>query len=240
MRIRLKTAILVMGFSLAMSSTLFAQLKENLELNLFGGGSWYSSNRYDISFPQAVTPIPGEFKLDHGLRAGARLGVFTRGHWGQEFFYTYEPNTAHFIRRSAPTSSLDLDIQVHNYGISGLYYFVESEERRARPFVTFGLGGTLYRLTPEAATLVRDPLRGNVPDMDNAHELAFNYGFGVKTTRAAGRVGFRFDVRGYLGRTPSFGLARQSDDPNATVFPATGSFHNAEATAGVIFYFGRR
>jgi hypothetical protein len=240
MRRWLTSAILMTGFSLALSTAADAQLRDNLELNLFGGASWYSSNRYEIGFPQQLTPIQGKFRLDSAWRAGARVGVFTRGHWGQEFFYSYEPNRAHFIRQSPPSSALDLDIQVHNYGITGLYYFHENEERRARPFVSFGLGGTFYRLTPEAAAVVRDPLRGNASDIDNAHEIAMNYGFGIKTTRAAGRVGFRLDVRGFLGRNPSFGLARQSDDPSATVFPATGSIHNAEASAGLIFYFGRR
>ena len=67
-----------------------------------------------------------------------------------------------------------------------------------------------------------------------------NYGFGVKSTRSAGWLGFRFDLRGFVGRHPSFGLARQSNDPNATVFPATGVIHNGEASAGLIFYFGKR
>jgi hypothetical protein len=240
MRRWLTRAILLTGFSLTISTAASAQLRDNIELNVFGGASWYSSNRYEIGFPQSATPIEGKFRLDSAWRAGLRLGVFTRGHWGQEFLYSYEPNRAHFIRRTAPSSSLDLDIQVHNYGATGLYYFHESEERAVRPFASFGIGGTVYRLTPEAAALVRDPLRGNAPDMDNAHELALHYGFGFKTTRAASRVGFRLDVRGFLGRTPSFGLARQADDPNATVFPASGAIHNAEATAGLIFYFGRR
>ncbi len=240
MRRWLTSSILMMGFSLGMSTTANAQLKDNLELNVFGAGSWYSTNKYDISFPQSANPIRGEFKLDRGLRAGLRLGVYTRGRWSQEFFYSYEPNTAHFRRLSAPSSSLDLDVQVHNYGVNALYYFHEDEVRKVRPFLNIGVGGTMYRLTPESAAIARDPLRGNVPDMDNSNELALNYGFGVKSTRAGGWLGFRIDFRGFLGRHPSFGLARQSDDPNATVFPATGVIHNGEASAGMIFYFGKR
>ncbi len=236
----LTTAAMTVGLFLAFSNGAYAQLKDNLELNVFGGGTWYSSNKYQIGFPQAATPIQGQFRLDEGIRAGLRLGVYTRGRWGQEFFYSYEPNTAHFIRRSAPASSLDLDIQVHNYGANALYYLQENESGKVRPFASVGIGGTLYRLTPDSAAFVRDPLRGNAPDMDNAHEIAFNYGFGFKTTRAASRIGFRADIRGFLGRHPSFGLARESNDPNATVFPAAGAIHHAEATAGLIFYFGRR
>jgi len=43
-------------------------------------------------------------------------------------------------------------------------------------------------------------------------------------------------MRGFLTRTPSFGLPRESSDPNAKVFPAGGAFHNIEATAGIVFY----
>src|SRR3989304_3963148 len=236
MRRGLRIAMLMAGVYLAISNGAHAQLKDNLELNVFGGGTWYSSNKYQIGFPQAVTPIEGQFRLDEGIRAGLRLGVYTRGRWSQELFYSYEPNTAHFIRRSVPASSLDLDIQVHNYGVNALSYLPANEQGGGRPVASLGVGGTIYRLTPDSAAFVRDPLRGNAPDMDNAHEIALNYGFGFKTTRAAGRIGFRADVRGFLGRHPSFGLARQSDDPNATVFPATGAIHPAEASAGPVFY----
>jgi hypothetical protein len=244
----LTRAILMTGFSLTMSTGAYAQLKDNIEIQLFWGGSWHSSNRYVIGFPQVQQPTPpiqNIFKLDApAWRGGVRVGVFTRGHWGQEFFYSYEPNTAHFEELSPNPNSVDLAVAIHNYGITGLYYFQESEERRVRPYASFGLGGTLYRLTSNSAAFVRDPnstTRLDIgPDMDNAHEIGMHYGLGLKTTRAAGWLGFRFDVRGYLGRHPSFGLPRQSDDSTQTVFPATGAIHNGEVSAGLIFYFGRR
>src|SRR3990172_4234935 len=136
MRRGLTTAVMTAGLFLAFSNGAHAQLKDNLELNVFGGGTWYSSNKYQIGFPQAVTPIEGQFRLDEGIRAGLRLGGYTRGRWGQELFYSYEPNTAHFIRRSVPASSLDLDIQVHNYGVNALYYLRENESGRVRPFAS--------------------------------------------------------------------------------------------------------
>jgi hypothetical protein len=232
-------AILVSLLSLGMAGVAHGQLSENLELNVFGGGSAYSDKRFVISSPQSTTPIDGAFRMNNAARAGLRVGVYTRGHWSQEFFYSYEPTTAHFIRRTSPQSSLDVRLGVHNYGITGLYYFQESESRNVRPFLSIGVGGTFYRLTPEAEAFVHDPLRGNVPDMNSSNELALNYGFGVKM-RTSDWVGFRVDLRGFLGRNPSFGLARSSSDPNATVFPATGAIHNGEASAGIIFYFFKR
>jgi outer membrane protein with beta-barrel domain len=221
------------------SSAVFAQDWASFELNPFGAFSIYSSKEFEISFPQSITPIQGKFRLDRAIRGGIRGTVYERGHWGEEFLYSYEPNQAHFIRRSPPTSSLNLDIAVHNIAANALYYFNEDETHRIRTFATIGLGMTIYQLTTDSQQFVRDPLRGNMPDMDSSRELTMNYGFGFKA-RLASYVGFRGDIRGFVGRNPSFGLARQSSNPNATVFPAAGAINNGEVSAGLIFYFRKR
>ena len=234
---RLKNFIVTLVCLLAFSSVAHAQLKDNIEVNLFGGGSIYNRNKFEIGFPQSAIPIQETFKLSRAVRGGLRVGVFDRGHWSQEFFYSYEPNIAHFVRVSAPSTSVDLRLRIHNYGITGLYYFQDNELQSIRPFVSIGVGGTLYRLTQEAESIARDPLRGNLPGIKNSHLLALNYGVGVKVRPSSSWIGFRVDVRGFLGPNPSFRLPRQSDDPNAIVFPAGGAIHNGEASAGVIFYF---
>lgn len=234
---RVTNAIAVTGFCLMLSNAAYAQY--NIELNVFGAGSIYTKNSYEIGYPQSPTPIPGELKLDAHGRGGMRLGVYSHGHWGQEFFYSYEPNRVHLAKGAPSPSNTDLQIQIHNYGINALYYLVETEGHTLQPFVSAGIGGTWYRLTPEAVSIVRDPLRGNMADMDNANELGFNFGVGFKT-RSNGWLGFRADFRDFVGRSPSFGLARTSNDPNATVLPATGVLHNGEASVGLVFYFGKR
>ena len=235
----LTLAILTVVVFPTLSNVAYAQVKDDFELNLFGGGSMHTKNRYEIGFPQTITPIPGEFKLDETIRYGLRANVYTRGHWGEEFFYSFEPNTAHFIRRTARSSSLDLNIQVHNAGVNAMYYLQEDEMRRTRMFLSIGLGATIYRPTQEARTIARDPLRGNLQDMDSSRELALNYGGGFKS-RLSNYVAFRLDLRGFTGRNPSFGFARESNNPNATVFPASGAIFNGEASAGLIFYFKKR
>ena len=236
MRRQLTTTIAVLAVCLGLSSAAYAQVKDSLEVNVFGGGSWYSSKNYEIGSPQSATPVSGKFRFDHAVRAGLRVNVYTRGHWSQEFFYAYAPNKAHFIRQSAPTSSVNLSMQLHSYGINALYYFNENESRTVRPFFSVGVGGNVYRLTPLARSFANDPLRGNVGDINTSHELALNYGFGVKS-RGSYWLGLRADIRGFINRTPSFGLARRADDPNATVFPVSGPLHNAEVSAGLVFYF---
>ena len=80
---RLTTVIVTVGLCLWLSMAAYAQEK-SLEINVFGGGSWYSIKKYDIAFPQSVTPVAGEFRMDHALRAGLRapcLSSFENTPW---------------------------------------------------------------------------------------------------------------------------------------------------------------
>jgi hypothetical protein len=241
-----KNAIFVLSVWILLPNPAHAQLKDNIELNLFGGGSFYTDNKFEVGFPQITSsvigsaqttaPVQGALRFSNAVRGGVRVGVYTRGHWSEEFFYSYERSTAHIIRRSPPTGSINLDVGINNYGITALYYLEESESRAVRPFLSIGVGGTFYRLTPEARTFARDPFRGNLPGINNSNELTLNYGIGLKT-RTSRWLGFRADVRGFLDHVPAFGLPRESSDPNATVFPVTGAINNGEASVGVVFYF---
>jgi opacity protein-like surface antigen len=119
---------------------------------------------------------------------------------------------------------------------STLFNYIDADANLpVRPFLSIGIGGTLYRPTNVAKAIARDPLRGNLGRIDSSSELTFNYGIGLKA-KISDRIGFHVDGRGFVSRTPSFGFARESTDPHATVFPAGGAFHNAEASAGLIFY----
>lgn len=237
---RLSKVILLVGCCISLSNAAYAQLKDNIEINLFGAGSWYNSKSYETSFPQSTTPIQSVFRLDHAVRAGLRVGVYTRGHWGEEFFYSYEPNKVHLDRQTPPVSTLPLSIRVHNFGVTALYYFNEDETRKTRVFLKVGGGGTLYHLTTETEQFVRDPFRGNVPQIHNSNELSFHYGIGFKA-RAAKWVGFRADATGFVNAVPRFGLPDESNNPAAVVLPVSGVLNNAEASAGVVFYFyGKR
>jgi len=221
-----------------LSATAYAQLKDNFELNVFGGGSWPSSSHYVFSFPQVISasPIQGVEKFDRAIVGGVRIGVYTRGHWGEEFFYSYQPNEVHFTRSNL--STVNLSTQIHNYGANALYYLNEDAER-VRPFLTIGLGGTTYRVSPESTAFANDPLQGNLRTVHNSNELTMNYGVGVKT-RGTRWLGFRLDARGYIGRTPAFGLPRQSNNPAVAVLPVSGGINTGELSAGLTFYFFER
>jgi len=238
----LSTAIAVFALYGCMASAAYAQyshLRDNIELNLFGGGSWYTHNDFEVSFPQSVTPIEDRLNFDRAVRGGVRLGVYTHGHWSEELFYSYEPNTTHLVRFTPTATSVSLPTRVQNYGVTALYYFHDDETHHVRPFLSIGVGGTLYMLTAEAQAIARDPQRGNLPPIRNSNELSMNYGIGVKT-RVNRWLGFRADARGFVSATPSFGLPHSSSDPAQPVLPVSGATNNGEASAGLVFYFFER
>jgi hypothetical protein len=45
-----------------MSTVAYAQLKENIEINVLGAGSFYSSKDFEVGFPQSTTPVEGKFR----------------------------------------------------------------------------------------------------------------------------------------------------------------------------------
>lgn len=226
-------SILLVVVVLAIPAILPAQEFRSVEINPFIAGTAHTKNQYEIAFPQAATPVPMQFRLDDTLRGGLRVNVNTTGHWGEEFFFSYEPNNARFIRKTSPEVKVDYDIRVFNFGLNAMYYLNEEESRKTRPFVSLGVGGTLYQPTARARIKAQDPLRGNLPGFESSAELALNYGVGFKTNLTP-TFGFRMDMRGFVGRNPSFGLPRSSTDANAVVFPANGAIHGLEASAGFI------
>jgi len=226
-------SLILLVVVLGVPSMAFSQEFRNLELNPFLAGSGHTKSLYTIGFPQTIAPISGEFKYKNALRGGLRFNINTTGHWGEELFFSYEPNTAQIRRKTAPQHELDLGTRILNFGVNALYYINENEDAHMRPYLTFGVGGTMDRPTAVAIQVANDPLQGNLPGFSSDSYLALNYGFGFKQ-RLSKDFGFRLDVRGFVTRNPTFGLPRSSPDASAVVFPATGAASNLEVSVGMI------
>jgi hypothetical protein len=222
-----------------MAAPAFGQFSKDAELNLFFGVSAHTKNEFQIGPPQFSPPIDGKFELADALRYGIRFNVATNSRWGEEFFYSYEHNRARYVREGvAPINIVDLPIQIHNFGVTALFYLNNDEAAKFRPFLAFGGGASIYKPTKEAKVIASDPNIGNMPGFGQSNEIAFHYGVGFKR-RLSRVVGLRMDVRHMIGRNPSFSMSRRSNNPNEAVFPADGAIHNIEATGGLVFYFGR-
>lgn len=217
----------------------------DIEFTLFGGGSMYSKEGFEIGEPQSSTPIPFDFEVDGHFVGGIRLNVLTTDTWGIEGYYSYGSTEASYIQRDDPTVRLDLPIQVHGLGASFLYYlngngypYIDNQNK-ITPFVTAGVGASIFRPTSEAKRIASDPLQGNLPEIIESSEASFHYGGGVKY-RLTREMLIRFDIRGILAGNPTFGLPTSSDDPNASVIPLEGKIHNTEISIGFGFNFGSR
>jgi hypothetical protein len=234
----LKSSTLFVVVLLILPTLAHTQDFRHVELNLFLGGSGHTNENYVIGYPQSFTPINGQFKMDSAIRGGARFNVYKTSHWGEEFFFSYEPNKARFTLKTTPEQTQTYSTRVMNFGLNAMYYINEEESRKTRPFLSIGFGGTLYQPTAEAKEQARSPFGGNLPSFASSKELALNYGIGFKRDYRD-NYGFRMDLRGFLGRNPDFGLLRSSSNPNEVVFPVSGVIQSVEASAGFIIKLRR-
>src|ERR1051326_4892781 len=165
-----------------------------MELNPFVAFTAHTKSNYEIGFPQSIIPIEEQFKLNDKIRGGLRFNVNTTGHWGEEVFFSTELNKAHFIKKTAPARDQVYDIRIYNFGANVMYYLNEAENQHTRPFLSAGLGGTVYQPTAHSLDVANDPLRGNTPGFESSTELAFNYGIGLKQS-LGDPFGLRLDAR---------------------------------------------
>jgi opacity protein-like surface antigen len=101
---------------------------------------------------------------------------------------------------------------------------------KIKPYGTVGLGSIFSWGTDASGR----PSLGKI-----GTKFALNYGGGVKVF-AAGPVGVRFDIRGYLVPDAKFNLAiPTSTDPLATVKSQAQNLNILEAGVGIVFAFGK-
>src|SRR5437016_1998370 len=104
-------SILLLVVLVVIPASGFAQDFRNMELNPFVAGSAHTKSEYEIGFPQSISPIQSEFRMSDTIRGGLRFNVNTTGRWGEELFFSYEPNRVHFVRKTAPTQDQAYDLR---------------------------------------------------------------------------------------------------------------------------------
>jgi hypothetical protein len=206
-------------------------IKQNFrpEVNLFAADSRFTRKEFEIVPPAGGAPVPAELSLDGRLSGGVRFNVLTRGHLGQEFFYS---TGIARVRHSESPSGVFLPYRIHNFGMNLLGY-LRAEPAATRPFLGIGIGGTVYKRTPEARSLISDPARTELQNFGGSTQFAFNYGGGVKQ-RVFSRFSLRADLRHFIGKHPGFyvpGPANPIGDR-----PVSGAIHNLEASVGIILH----
>jgi opacity protein-like surface antigen len=108
--------------------------------------------------------------------------------------------------------------------------------KTAFPYATIGVGGTFFTLSKKTVNEALDPNRGGLGKLRNENIFAFNAGGGVRF-KLNEKYGIRLDMRDYITRAVRYQLPKVSDDPNATVFPVGGLFHQLEFSFAFTYYF---
>lgn len=203
-------------------------LPDKVELNAFGGGSFF----------QGVSSGLGT-KLVNGGAFGFRVTENIWRYVGLEQAFTYSVNNVRFESPARPgLPQNDFGNRIYQYSLNPVFYWTERGSR-IRPFLTVGLSAMYFAPTDSAKGWARSPLNAGLfaQNLDSNIHPAMNYGGGLKW-HLTERWGLRFDARGIWTKNPTFRLA---DYPNGGLYiPRGDKLHGIQTTAGITYYFGRK
>lgn len=204
------------------------QLPDKVEINGFGGGSFF----------QAVPNGLGT-KLINGGAFGFRV---TENFWryvGLEQAFTYSTNNVRFQTPVAPgMPQNDFGHRIYQYSLNPIFYWTERGSH-IRPFLTAGLSAMYFAPTDTAKGWARSPLNTGLlaGNLDANVHPALNYGGGIKW-RLGEKWGLRFDARGIATKNPTFHLL---DTPTGGLYiPRNNLLHGIQTTAGISYYLGQK
>jgi len=216
--------------SLAIASdSLNAQTYYRLEL--YGSANVPFDKDFEISMPQATTPIPGTFHVSPGVRGGLRVGVDGLRHWGQDISYSYGTSSA---RISVPgNGEFDFQSHSHQFAYNAVFYPGGLNRSKVLPYLTAGAGGTIYTLPQASIDKAQSQGLGTLSPHTS---FTFNAGGGLRY-QFTDRVGLRFDARDWMSHPPRYGIPASSPDPTVFVFPVKGVYHQLEASVSFVYCF---
>ena len=228
---RLALHAAIVAAALLIATPALAQWKYRFEV--FGAGSMPQDKDFEITVPQTPTPINGTHEWSMGARGGVRFGA-DMGHWGQDLTYSYGSNATKIV---TPGGDFAFTNRVQQLCVNALWYpGGVGADRKAMPYLTAGVGGTFFTVPQSAVNQAMDPAIAGFGKLRNENIFAFNAGGGV-SVRVNRVWGVRIDVRDNMTRAVRYGLPESSTDPNATVFPVTGIFHQLELSIAFVYYF---
>jgi hypothetical protein len=210
-----------------------AMAQNQYRFEVFAAGNIPKDKDFFIGLPQFTPPVQGTHQYSVGVRGGVRVGVDFKKHWGEDVIYSYGTNATKIVNTTA-NAEFPFTVRSHQFAINALWYptGVDSDKKIV-PYVTAGGGATFFVVSPET---VNAALEAGLGTLHTENVFAFNAGGGLRM-RLSKHAGFRIDARDYMTRTPRFGLPEHSDDPSALVFPASGVFHQFEASFAFVYYF---
>jgi opacity protein-like surface antigen len=224
----------LLAILLFLAAPALAQQKDTqYRFELFAAGNVPISKDFILGLPQFTPAIEGTHRYSAGARGGVRFGADFKKHWGEDIIYSYGFHATKIENKTSGTE-FPFNIWSHQIAFNALWYPGGlDEKKRAFPYLTAGGGGTFFVISPET---VHKGMDAGLGEIRSENVFAFNAGGGVRM-RLSKHAGIRIDARDYMSRPPRFGMPEKSDDPYALVFPASGVFHQVEASFAFVLYF---
>ncbi len=216
---------------LSLPATSSAEKKYRFEF--FGGINAPMDKDFEIGAPQSDVIIQGTHKFSQGGQGGVRFGIDGARYWGQDYAYSYGANASKLVTKSG---SFAFTNRFHQASSNVLFYPWSLDRRHVFPYVTAGVGATFVVLKRDTITESLTPSQGGIGALKSETIFAFNAGIGVRF-RLNERVGIRFDGRDYMSRPLRYGLPKESSNPNQSVLPVGGVFHQVAGTVGIVIHF---
>jgi len=221
----------LLAFLLSIPSASAQEKKYRFEF--FGGASYPIKEEFEITYPQSTTPIQGTQRFSLGVQGGIRFGLEGARHWGQDYTYSYGQNPG---KLETPYGQFSYTSRFHHASTTVLFYPWTYNTHQVSPYVAAGIGAMWSTLKHDAVSEAIDPLRAGLGPLKTETVCAFHAGGGLRF-RLSERLGMRIDLRDTMSRTLRWGLPETSDDPNATVLPVNGVFHQISGSFGVVIHF---
>ncbi|MCL4795357.1 MAG: outer membrane beta-barrel protein [Bryobacteraceae bacterium] len=219
------------GFTAAPAQSGGDERPDMVEINLFGGGSFF----------RGVSDGLGT-KHHTGGAFGIRV---TENFWryvGLEQGFTYSVNNLMFQRPSeAGAPNFGFGSRLFQYNLNPVFHFTPKGSN-VRPYVTVGISALDWRPTDRARAISRLPenVRFGATTVRSNLQAGVNYGGGVKM-HLTDHIGLRFDARAITSRNPTYGLPDHPGLGGGGVYiPARNLFTGFQTTAGINFYIGRQ
>jgi hypothetical protein len=221
----------------AFAILLFAHVAHSqYRFDVFGAATKPLDKDFEITSPQSTVPMKGTQSFSLGGRGGVRLGYDGKGHWGQDFEYSYGSNASKITNKSNG-GQFALKIRTHRFSYNAIWYPAGlSPNKKVFPYLTAGVGGIFFTLPQSTINEALDPGRAGLGQLRSENVVAFNTGAGVRI-RINRVYGLRFEVRDTMSRAVRYGLPKSSSDPTATVFPIGGVFHQLDFSISFVYYF---
>ena len=201
------------------------------ELNIYGGYSDYARTFGGLGN-----------KIEGGTILGGRV---TENFWNyvsiEESFNAYSWNKFGFSSNPSDGVVLQPPFPIHTLQpAADVVFNFTSRTHKFRPFVLAGPGASFDKPGKNAKQFAESlPPDAGFSNFKTDERFQGNYGGGIKY-QANKWFGFRVDVRGLIGLSPSFGLSTGPASLGAAYIPRGQLLTGIEATAGLTLYLGHR